>query len=387
MTDGQLMSGPGLRSYLIQILKVVTFFVIFSITVEICARIDDLIKYDAPFWGEYTNDRLRSTVNAGFPYNLPKARFEKWQHNSLGFRGPEIAQLKPTGLVRVVCVGSSESYGLYESRGKEWPSQLQDILSSHYEVINASVVGLSLKSFEPYLERHVFPLQPDVVMLVVNPLFYVTGLVRAAESKKKASQTLQKKSTPVSVSLKSKLLENSRSIPKVKQVLKQAIATHFPDLLKKYQFRDTQRQVEEVERVRLNGRKPFDVIPEGYLNNYRMDLVKTVKLIKSKGIQVVLFTYPTLIEEHNQGLYPEIFLDNRKYCIELSLSGILYTINRSNRVVVSIAKEQNTLLVDAASVLPKSIEYFADNVHYTDNGARLFAESAAAQLNLYQSNK
>jgi len=379
------MSIATTRTCLIRAVKLVGIIVVFSITVEVCARIDDAIKFGAPFWSAYSNECLRSTDEAGFPVNLPNARFEKWQHNSLGFRGPEIDTSSPSGRVRVVCVGSSESYGLYESPGKEWPSQLQDILPPRYEVINASVVGLNLRSFPPYLKKHVFPLRPDVIVLVVNPLFYVTSMQRCAQSTGQPATLPPKKTAPVPVPWKCRLMANCRSFPKLKQALKQSVAAHFPSILKKYQLHDTQKQVEAIERMRLKGKKPLDLIPETYINGFRQNLAETVDLITSQGIKVLLTTYPSLVADDNMGKYPEIFLDNRRFCIELSIIGILYTINRSNKVVRDMATEKNTMFMDAASLVPKNENYFADNVHYTDKGSRIIAENIANQLQMYSS--
>lgn len=374
------------RSIVIYVFKPLLFLVIFSFTLEVCARTDDAIKYGAPFWTAYNNEGLRNDDKAGFPYNIPNARFEKWQNNSLGFRGPELLQKKPAGNIRVVCLGSSESYGLYESPGKEWPSQLREILSSRYEVINASVVGLNLRSFEPYLKKHVFSLKPDVVILVINPLFYVTSLERAAQSNKEPSQSLQKNNKPEPVSLKGRVLSNSRSIPKMKQVVKQSIGTHYPGALTRYQLRDTQKQVEEIERIRLKGRMPLDEIPEVYLENFRKDLIHTIELIRSQGIEIMLSTYPSLIGPETITKYPEIFMDNRKFCIEFSVNAILDTMIKFNTVVTQIVADKGTLFVNAASSIPKTKEFFADNVHFADKGARAFADSVAYQLQNTPSN-
>jgi len=348
---------------------------------ELCARIDDSLKYGAPFWGGYDSDRLRGKDQGGFACNLPNARFEKWQHNSLGFRGPDLTQEKKPGMARVVCLGSSESYGLYESPGKEWPAQLRALLpDAKYEIINASMVGLNLPSFDAYLKQHVFPLKPDLVVLVVNPLFYVTGLERAAHAKKapplQPAQNRQKQAP----SLKEKILSNSRIYPKLKQAAKQAVTGNFPDTFKKYETESAQRKILEIEHAALKGRKPLDAVPESYLESYRRDLERTVELIRSQNADVILTSYPALISRDNQSLYSGIFLDNRRFCIELSVMGIADTFDRFNRVTAEVSKEKGTLFVDAHRLLPKSTDYFGDNVHYTDKGASCFAENVSKML-------
>jgi hypothetical protein len=47
----------------------------------------------------------------GVHYNIPNARYEKWEINSLGFRGKEIDLEKKEGQIRIVCLGVSETFG------------------------------------------------------------------------------------------------------------------------------------------------------------------------------------------------------------------------------------------------------------------------------------
>ena len=77
----------------------------------------------------------------GIPQNIPSARYGKWGINSLGFRGKEIDMEKKEGQIRILCFGVSETFGFYESKDKEWPSQLGEILGDKFprvEVINVS---------------------------------------------------------------------------------------------------------------------------------------------------------------------------------------------------------------------------------------------------------
>ena len=354
------------------------FTLLLAVTLEICARIDDALRYGAPFLGSYSNERLRGKDPLGFTCNLPNARFEKWQHNSLGFRGPEVAREKKGGVTRVVCLGASESYGLYESPGKEWPAQLDELLpNSQYEVVNASVVGLSLTSFEAYLQKHVFPLHPDIVVLVVNPLFYVTGQSKAEQ---KGGHPPPAPAAAPPRSLKESLAANLRIFPKLKQVVKQAISDNFPDPFRRYQIAQTRKQVEEIERMRLRGRTAMEAVPESYLENFGRGLQRTVELIRSRNCEVVLTSYPALISGENLARHQEIFLDNRRFCIELSLTGIVDTFRRFNSVTAEVAGRMRAPFVDTHRFMPKSTEFFGDNVHYTDQGARVFAQSVSTLL-------
>lgn len=354
-------------------------FVLF-LTLEVSTRLDDAIKYDAPLWRDYSGNDLRAKDNDGLTYNVPTAKFEKWQHNSLGFRGTEIMHNKSSGVVRVVCVGTSESYGLYESPNKEWPSQLQKLLPSpKFEVVNASVVGFSLPSYGAYLKKHVFPLNPDVIILVIHPFMYVSNLEKATTEMSAPPNTTEKNES-INSSLAKKLWRKTRILPKIKFVIRQLVANNLPFALKRYQLWSVEKEIENIERLRLNGRRPMDTVPDNDLKYFQKELNSLVALIRSKGIKVMLTTYPTLISYDNISQYKEIFLDNRRYCIYLSLYGMVDAAYKINAVIEHTSIEKRTMLFDAASIIPKSTDYFGDNVHYTDNGAKLFAEGIARQL-------
>jgi hypothetical protein len=369
--DGAQGAFPRL---VILVMKVVFFLVLLTFTMEVCARLDDWLRYDAPLLQKYSSERLRGRDTGGkYSYNLPRASFEKWRHNSLGFRSPEFDLEKRQGITRIVCVGSSESYGLYESAGKEWPAQLQTLVPpSRCQVVNASVVGLSLNSFRSYLEKHVFPLHPDIVVLVVNPIFYVTAQSRSELRKSNPEHAGATVPQPAP-SGKQKVLAHLRILPKLKQVVKQAVSSAWPEAFKRYQLESTLKQVQEQERS-LAGRKPMQAIPPAYVKGFEEELTRTVELIRSHRARVILTSYPALISRDNLSIYPEIFLDNRRFCIELSLAGLLDAFTRFNEATARISRELGVTFVDTQLALPKSTEFFGDNVHYTDKGARIFAE-------------
>ena len=100
----------------------------FVLAVELCARFDDMIKYGAPFWGDYSANLLRTYDSEGIRVNVPNVRFEKWKNNKFGFRGKESDIHKSENIIRIACLGTSETYGLYEQENNEWPSQLNALL-------------------------------------------------------------------------------------------------------------------------------------------------------------------------------------------------------------------------------------------------------------------
>jgi hypothetical protein len=149
---------------------------IFVLTLELCARVDDWVRWDAPILGHYSQALLTVTDQHG-RHSRPGARFQKWQINSHGFRGPEITLEKPAGVVRVVVAGASEAFGLHESPGMEFPAQLQTLLDSkapgRYQVLNAACPGMTPARIAKYFDSWVTRFEPDVLVFYPTPAFYL----------------------------------------------------------------------------------------------------------------------------------------------------------------------------------------------------------------------
>ena len=158
-------------------IKTIIFLPLFLLTLEMCARIEDAILYNAPFFYNYTFDSMLYTYDKYGKTGRPNGRFQKWQLNSFGFRGDEIELNKPQYVTRIVCVGASETFGYYETPRHEWPAQLSDILDAYkkgcYEVINTALPGRRLQSNTVHLKERVLRFKPDIVIFYPSGLYYM----------------------------------------------------------------------------------------------------------------------------------------------------------------------------------------------------------------------
>jgi len=352
----------------------------YILTMEICARVDDKIKYGAPLLGHYSSTELTVLDSEGIGHNVPGSRFEKWRVNAVGFRGEEINFEKPRGIKRIACMGVSETFGLYESPQMEWPRQLEEVINSDgkYEIMNTAVVGLGLKQYVRYLEKYVLRLEPDIVILYVNPFGYGVGVEefdrRQGSDRREAGKGGDGGG---SEALLSSIVSNLRIIPKVKQSVKRILPR---ELLRKYRLVRMKKQIQNLESARLHGGNALDSVSEESVCLFREDLEEVVRFLLDRGVQVILSSYPVLISEKNIEEYMEIFLDHRRFYIELSVLGLVDASRKFDQVVETVAAEVGAGFVDSSRMVPKSTEYFADNVHYTDEGARLVAVGFANHL-------
>jgi lysophospholipase L1-like esterase len=333
---------------------------LFGLCLEIAARVDDRITFGAPLWSPYNSDMLRETDAEGIPRNRPGARFEKWKINSLGFRGDDVTQGKPPGRRRIVCLGQSESFGLFERQGGEWPARLARLLRSTHpdvEVINASVVGTGRNSRQAYFEKYVFPLEPDVVILYMNVLA--------------DARTRERALTPNTASPAAQTFPQSRLLPKLKPRLLAMIPETAANTGRTWRL---DRRIRQLEQDTLHGRPPRDALPDENIVSFERYVRRLVHFLRAKDVTPILATYPTLVNETNAARYHIQIARERTYYIEFSEQGLFATARTLNGVLRRVASDLSVPLVDADSSMPKTTEFFGDQVHYTDAGAEFVAE-------------
>ena len=100
------------RDYLLLPLICLLTIMAMLVLSEFAAREADKITYSAPFWGDYSLDTLFTVDELG-KRGRPNASYEKWRLNEAGYRGPALR----SNTYRIVCLGSSETFGLYEKDG------------------------------------------------------------------------------------------------------------------------------------------------------------------------------------------------------------------------------------------------------------------------------
>jgi lysophospholipase L1-like esterase len=349
--------------------------IIFVGTMEICARIDDRVRFNAPLTGDYESGLLRTNDKDGIRHNAINASFEKWRINNFGFRGDDITLVKKPGVTRIAVVGSSETFGLYEDSGEEWPHQLMRMLRPEgIEVINAAVAGMTLDRYEIYIAKYVLPLDPDIIILYVNPYFHV---MRMHELESNKPKTKNKMPDVRPVQTRSDAQFKPRILRKLKTSVKRVIP---PALLNKYQIKKMSESVKHAENRYLKGKKPIDEIPPDYIDTFKQELIHLIEFLHSKGIKLVLSSYPVMITKANIAKHMNIFLDARRFTPVMSFDGMINAPRRYNQALKKVAALYGVEYVDNYSVIPKNTQYFGDNVHYTNKGAELIASMFAQRL-------
>src|SRR5690242_9136044 len=132
----------------------VALLMVATVTAEATARVDDWIRLGIPVRHTPDYDRDLHYRDWFGIRGKPNGRYRRWHLDSTGFRGPDVDRAKIVGCTRVMVLGASETFGLYERDGHEYPAQLRDSLRSRgcFEVLNAAMAGMGLKATIRYFE-------------------------------------------------------------------------------------------------------------------------------------------------------------------------------------------------------------------------------------------
>ena len=308
------------------------------------------------------------------------AKDEEKNNNRWGFRGGEIEVAKPDGTVRVFVLGGSTVYcsrvdfedthcRLLELKLREaYPNQ-------RIEVQNA---GYDWHTSQHSLIKFLFKIQdfdPDLIVLMhaINdlsrsftpPRFTMLGEFQSDYSHFEG---------PVTSMLKEYSVE-----PPPPRFL---IWHHTQRMFEDHWFADFRvapnvRRDEERRRIFPEGKsiKPSE-LPS--LPTFGRNMAELTKAIQDKNIKLLIATQPSLYKPSmsNEELAALIFPMNvcRNEFDGPDLQSLMTAMNAFNNVTRQLARDREIAFVDLASEMPKSLDYFIDDVHYTVQGNQKVAD-------------
>jgi len=137
--------------------------------------------------------------------------------------------------------------------------------------------------------------------------------------------------------------------------------------------------------------RELELGPEDFpsLVDFESSLRSLVTTLKADGVRVVVMTQPSLyratmeVEESSRLWFAGSFCVRRTgfWGHEVpSAASMAQAMERFNLTALRVASQEGVEGVDAASALPRTLEFFADDVHYTREGASALAALAAAAI-------
>jgi hypothetical protein len=356
-------------------------FALFAVALEITCRVEDRIRFGTPILSRFTSQGdllVRDSLGA---HGRPNGRFQKWVLNGLGTRGPEVAPVPAPGTLRVVAAGASETFGLYESAGREYPRQLEDSLRAslaagpapacaaglpaptRVEVLNAALPGMSLPTVVQDLRLRVSGMRPDVVLLYATPAQYLEDQPPAAA---------RPDSSPAAGDVPFVRALRPRALARVREQAKQMLPAVAQDWLRR---RDIGRQL----RARPAGWR-YTGVPAERVTLFERDLRGAVGAVRAVGAEPVLAT-------HANRFLGARSLDERqlnaweRFYPRAPGRVIVAFDSAANEATRRVARDSAVAIADLARALAGGgPAVFADFSHFTDDGAARVAGTLSATV-------
>lgn len=353
-------------------IRIILFLVFAFFAMEAAARIDDYYRFGANMLWPYNYEIMFDSDEFGRK-GRPYARYEKWKLNNLGFRGPDVL-LDKKDKIRIVTMGASETFGLYEKEGKEWPRQLETLLKEELkdrgvEVINVALAGLILSSQIPYFEHRVLKLHPDLIVLYgnfIDKFYYEKNLNGSLIGTKNSEvQSIQKITNSIE---KEKIDLRPRIFRKIKSKIRGLFPAKY---VRKYDQFDLARKI-KIKR-KNNKIKVLTVIPPSIFKQTEGDLVRFIETIKENKIKLILVSHAANLDDLG-------ILGTQEVKLFLSGEAVIMEHQGLNELIARLALSSNISYVDLAREIKADDRNMADSTHFTDRGAFLVAEKLMPEV-------
>jgi len=318
---------------------------------EVASRLDDWTFLDIPFLANPDREYDLILNDTHCIRGRPHGRFKKYRLNEFGFRGPEFDKAKPPGTTRIMLLGASETFGLYESADHEYPALLRQMFAAKgddVQIINAAIAGMTLPTLLENWKHWAQDFTPDFVVIYPSPQFYLSDEAPRADT--------PKPQTPPGF--------HSRFLGRLRDSAAQApllTALRVRYVL----WRDLRNQ--DDDRI-------FHNVPEDRLKDFLKDIAALAEAVAASGARPVLVTHafktsspPTPAETSELTAF-RIFFPRAEPAVMPAFDAA------ANKVLLELGRERGWPVIDAAADLNGRTADFADPVHFNDAGSEAMAK-------------
>lgn len=336
-------------------LRGLVYVAILLATLELCARVDDYLSYGAPLVGRYEFDNLHR-FGVGGVYGVPGEQFEKWRMNNLGFRGRDVSPRKAPDHFRVLVLGASESFGVYESAGMDYPAQLERVLAGRLgrpvEVLNGAFPGMSLPRVLEFCASHLRTLDADVVVYYPSPASYLGD---------RAPATMTVVQGPA----------RKRPLPRIVRRTEPVAKTLLPEATQDWLRRATGRRRTGADSW------GFREVPPERVRIFEGHLQELIDCVRGTGARLVLATHANRFSRPLTA-DDERYLEGWRRFYPRAREAVLIEMDaRINTAIRDLGALRGVPVADLASAVRPDPRNFHDSVHFTDRGSTLAAVTFA----------
>lgn len=326
---------------------------------EIGSRLDDWLFMSISPLSNPTYDSELRFVDEGFVRGRPNGSFKRWQLNEYGFNGPSNPLLPHPDCQRLVILGASETFGSYESPEYEFVSQLrrrlEDGLGHCFEVVNASIVGMSPRSAIAYWNGWVSQFRPQFVFLYPNPMLSLR-ISNDSDSHCVTTETTPRPATSAtSGGIRYRFVDRLRD------------ALDKPQWLVDIQI---ERQITHLVR-KYGADWILEEVPEQCFGTFQNEIEDLINAVVSDGSIPILATHAFRSDGYERGT--NLWL--RQWIPRVTGAGQLRYHLAANGTLRSLAERQSVVVFDAERILQGCRECFVDPVHFSDAGATRLASA------------
>jgi hypothetical protein len=285
-----------------------------------------------------------------------------------GTRFDSIARERDAASVRVVAIGGSTTRNYFLPPEHRYPSILEDLLnenedSRRFQVLNAGMDWWTTKHSHINYVTYLRGWNPDVavVMHAINDLYRSFSPPRFAIGDYDPQWT----------HFYGPAIRGARPRTWVGSILNGPVAW---ELNRRWyaQLRFREQDYDLAE---------FRSLPE-----FEASLRSLVRTLRADGVEVILVTQPSLynadMNRHERALlwFPSTFCLRPDGLWRRPVPGapaMARAMEAYNEVIIRVASDEGVQVVDAARSVPRTVAYFADDVHYTEQGSAALAATVA----------
>jgi hypothetical protein len=332
------------------------------IAFEVVTRFDDWARFGTPVTARATSlDDLfvRDSVGA---HARPGQWYRGFRIDDEGFRLLDAAPPRAGALT--IVTGASETFGLYESPGQEWPAQLADSLrtrcgTSAVQVRNAAFAGMSLPTVDQDVRLRLAPLRPRVIVYYPTPMQYL-------------EDRLPRATPPVDGAPAAVPTARSRALLRIRDAVKGAMPAVALDAFRAW------------STARSRAGRPADWLftspPADRLERFRHDLDSLVTTIRAVGATPVLVVHANRFGRPHTGDAAWLAAWTRFY--PRATGETLLAVDRAAaEITLEVGRARGAPVVDVRGALAAAGPMaFADFSHFTNLGAGLTAGHVARAI-------
>jgi hypothetical protein len=336
------------------LIRVLSLLCIGVIAAEGAARVDDWWFQRIPFWSAPSNDDLFMVDSSGQRRGRPNAHYQKWQLNSFGFRGPQIAPQPPAGLRRVVLLGASETFGLYEAPQKEFAAQLAALTSTEdIEVVNAALPGITVGTLRQYWDNWVSQFGAKVVIIYPSTHLYVT-------CEDWRPETAAAEAAPPRPAFR---IEDLRLFGRARNIISQ------PDFIVRWR---NERKVDQVV-AQHPASWVYTAAPAACVTKLHQDLLSLIDDIQRTGAEVIVCTQALRAARDPTPADLQDLESFRVFSPRAPGRLMREFVTAADNDILKLPAVRNVTVVDVDAALGGHRSLFEDLVHYNDRGSQKVA--------------